>query len=84
MKFKELKPYICTDVTLVIGKIRVYPVTVMETEKWDNYEVIGVRVDTDRDDCLLISLKKPLLTDYVNVDRECIKECTNYLNQCKE
>ena len=86
MKFSELKEFIYTEVTLVIGNEYIYPVTVRDTTQYDNYEVIGIRVDTSKYDCLLISLKEP-----ISVNGRIIfehdykyKESTSICNECKD
>ena len=57
MKFKDIKNLIYTDVTLVLGTKRYFHVMVWNTKEYDDYTVIGIRVDNNFKNCLLISLK---------------------------
>ena len=58
MIFSQLKPIIYSAVILVIGDEIIRYVEVRNTTRYDNFEVVGVRVDSDEEDCLLISLRE--------------------------
>ena len=60
MKFKELKTFIYDDVVLLLGPVRIYGLTIRDTDKYDNFEVVGIRANDNK---LLISLKEPV---YIN------------------
>lgn len=48
MIFKELRPLICSPLKLIIGRLRIVNVSLSDfTNKYDNYEVIGVRSEID-------------------------------------
>lgn len=56
MLFKELKEYIFDEVIIVLNKDHIYLPDIKTSDKYDNYEVIGIRANS-KQDCLLISLK---------------------------
>lgn len=58
MIFSQLKPIIYSAVTLVIGDEIIKYVEVRNSTKYDHFEVVGIRVDPDEKDCLLISLRE--------------------------
>ena len=76
MIFSQLKPIIYSTITLVIRDEIIKYVEVRNTTKYDNFEVVGIRVDPDEKDCLLISLREqPVLGNPYNPT---IKNRTSY------